>query len=102
MQMAIYGEPFVLLPALDGANVAPQVRSNLFPGIKTINQIAGGHGLCCAVPFASSMMRCPILTADTLATERKSKHRYNTKKARSRRPFVAILGKESIRNAGQP
>jgi hypothetical protein len=30
---------------LDGADIAPQIRSNLFPRIKTVSRIAGGHGL---------------------------------------------------------
>jgi hypothetical protein len=34
--MAMDGQPLGLLPALGGANLAPQVRSDLFPGIQTV------------------------------------------------------------------
>ncbi|MGZ7084638.1 MAG: hypothetical protein ACXVIO_15690, partial [Candidatus Angelobacter sp.] len=52
---------------------APQIRSNFFPGIKTISRIAGAHGLRSAVPFGcpsygttfSGIMPCRALPLES-------------------------------------
>jgi hypothetical protein len=36
--VAVNGKPFVLLPALDGANFALEIRSDLAPGIKLFSR----------------------------------------------------------------
>src|SRR6185437_533627 len=52
MQVAMDRKPLFFLPALDGTYIAPQITRNLFPGIKSISRIAGGHGFASAAPFA--------------------------------------------------
>jgi len=42
MEMPVHGQPFLSLPALDRADGAPKVRSDLLPGIQTIV----GLGIC--------------------------------------------------------